>query len=72
MSGLRPGTTTPLDQARPAGNPIVFLHGGGLSARSWEPIVVRLPEFHCLAPNLPGHGITDQPLPAVLRSVAPR
>jgi pimeloyl-ACP methyl ester carboxylesterase len=36
--------------------PIVFLHGGGLSSRAWEPVIERLPEFHCLAPDLPQQG----------------
>ncbi len=35
---------------------ILFLHGGGLSARMWQPQIERLPEFRCLAPDLPGHG----------------
>ncbi len=35
---------------------ILFLHGGGLSSASWQPVIERLPEFHCLAPDLPGHG----------------
>src|SRR5512146_3595965 len=40
-----------------AENPaIVFLHGGGLSSRMWQPVIERLPEFYCLAPDLPEHG----------------
>jgi pimeloyl-ACP methyl ester carboxylesterase len=39
--------------ARPA---VVFLHGGGLSSRMWQPVIERLPELHCLAPDLPEHG----------------
>jgi pimeloyl-ACP methyl ester carboxylesterase len=35
---------------------IVFLHGGGLSSLSWLPVIERLPEFHCLAPDLPEQG----------------
>jgi pimeloyl-ACP methyl ester carboxylesterase len=35
---------------------IVFLHGGGLSSQSWLPVIERLPEFHCLAPDLPEQG----------------
>ncbi len=42
------------------GNPnapaILFLHGGGLSGRSWLPVIEKLPEFHCLAPDLPEQG----------------
>jgi len=43
-----------------AGNPqhpsIVFLHGGGLSSKSWLPVIECLSEFHCLAPDLPEQG----------------
>jgi pimeloyl-ACP methyl ester carboxylesterase len=35
---------------------ILFLHAGGLSGQSWLPVMQRLPEFHCLAPDLPGQG----------------
>ncbi len=45
---------------RESGNPtspaIVFLHGGGLSSQSWLPVMERLPEFYCLAPDLPEQG----------------
>ena len=44
------------EAGHPSGPTIVFLHGGGLSSRSWYPVVDLLPEFHCLAPDLPGHG----------------
>ena len=35
---------------------IVFVHGGGISGRMWRYAVEQLSEFHCLAPDLPGHG----------------
>ena len=35
---------------------VVFLHGGGLSSQMWQPVIERLPEFCCLAPDLPEHG----------------
>jgi pimeloyl-ACP methyl ester carboxylesterase len=41
------------DQHSPA---IVFLHGGGLSGKSWLPVMDRMSEFHCLAPDLPEQG----------------
>ena len=41
----------------PEGTPaIVFLHAGGLSSKSWLPVIDRLPDFHCLAPDLPEQG----------------
>ncbi len=41
------------DAAAPA---VVFLHGGGVSGRMWRDHLARLPQFHCLAPDLPGFG----------------
>ncbi len=35
---------------------ILFLHGGGASGWTWEPVVQRLPGYHCLVPDLPAHG----------------
>jgi pimeloyl-ACP methyl ester carboxylesterase len=35
---------------------ILFLHGSPLSGRMWLPQFEFLPEFHCLAPDLPEHG----------------
>jgi pimeloyl-ACP methyl ester carboxylesterase len=44
------------ETGQPADPAIVFLHGGGLSSKSWLPVIERLPEFHCLAPDLPEQG----------------
>jgi pimeloyl-ACP methyl ester carboxylesterase len=36
---------------------VVLLHGGGLGPWSWRPHLDLLaPDWHCLAPELPGHG----------------
>lgn len=35
---------------------VVFVHAGGLSGRMWRYALEQLSEFHCLAPDLPGHG----------------
>ena len=35
---------------------IVFLHSVGGSGRMWQPQIDHLSAFHCLAPDLPGHG----------------
>jgi pimeloyl-ACP methyl ester carboxylesterase len=44
-------------QAGPPKAPaIVFLHGGGLSCRMWQPQFDQLDDFFCLAPDLPEHG----------------
>lgn len=36
---------------------LIFLHGGGLSSKSWQPVIDRLSaDFYCLAPDLPEQG----------------
>lgn len=45
-----------LETGNPSAPAIVFLHGGGLSSLSWQPVIERLLEFHCLAPDLPEQG----------------
>jgi pimeloyl-ACP methyl ester carboxylesterase len=36
---------------------IIFLHGGGLSSKSWIPVMEKLEaDFYCLAPDLPEQG----------------
>ncbi len=44
------------EAGQPGQTTIVFLHGGGLSSKSWQPVIERLPEFYCLAPDLPEQG----------------
>jgi pimeloyl-ACP methyl ester carboxylesterase len=39
---------------------ILFLHGSPLSGSMWLPNFEMLQEFHCLAPDLPGHGQSSQ------------
>lgn len=38
---------------------LVFLHGMGVGAVMWQPQVKQLTQFHCLAPDLPGHGASE-------------
>jgi pimeloyl-ACP methyl ester carboxylesterase len=49
----------------PDGMPtLVFIHGSGDTARIWEPLIARLPEYTCVALELPGHGaLHDRPGP---------
>ena len=35
---------------------ITFLHGVGNAAEMWDKLAAALPQYHCLAPDLPGHG----------------
>lgn len=43
---------------------IVFVHGSGDSARTWDAVIERLPECTCVALDLPGHGaLIERPGP---------
>jgi len=45
---------------REAGQPgpptVVLLHGVGNNGSMWTDLMARLSDYHCLAPDLPGHG----------------
>ena len=48
-------------ESGPVGAPaIVFLHGGNMSGWSWEPVVERMQQYHCLVPDLPHYGKSFQ------------
>jgi esterase len=41
-------------------HPIVFLHGGGLNAHTWDLVALQLrTRYHCLALDLRGHGDSE-------------
>jgi pimeloyl-ACP methyl ester carboxylesterase len=40
-----------------SGDSVLFLHGAGVGGWSWTLQAEALPEFHCLAPDMPGHGL---------------
>lgn len=60
------------ESGSPASPAIVFLHGGGLSSRMWQPVIERLPDFYCLAPDLPEHGRSANLKPFDLEDAARR
>lgn len=39
---------------------IVFLHGVGSSSKMWTKHLEAFSEYHCIAPDLPGHGKSNQ------------
>ncbi|WP_054710104.1 alpha/beta hydrolase [Bacillus sp. JCM 19041] len=44
-----------------AGPLILFLHGGGVSSWMWKKQLAHFEkEYHCLAPDLPGHGKSSE------------
>jgi len=51
---------------------ILFLHGGGAGAWTWQPVIERLAEFRCLAPDLPEHGRSAAVRPFSISDTAAR
>lgn len=48
-------------QSGPPGSPaLVFLHGVGNSGVMWGEHMAKLGGFHCLAPDLPGFGLSNK------------
>jgi pimeloyl-ACP methyl ester carboxylesterase len=49
-----------LEWGRPDQPPLVFLHGGALTAHTWDVVCLSLSDrFRCIAPDLRGHGDSD-------------
>jgi esterase len=49
-----------LEWGDPAAHPIVLLHGGALTAHTWDVVCLGLlQDYRCIAPDLRGHGDTD-------------
>lgn len=59
-----PGGMYVEESGTPGSPAIVFIHGAGQSGREWRGHMARLGTFHCLAPDLPGFGRSNQ-LPSV-------
>jgi esterase len=46
-----------LEWGESAARPIILLHGGALTAHTWDVVCLGLqPDFRCIAPDLRGHG----------------
>ena len=56
------------ESGTPGSPAVVFLHGAGASGRMWREHLAKLAGFHCLAPDLPGFGRSNQ-LPFLSRTV---
>jgi pimeloyl-ACP methyl ester carboxylesterase len=49
-----------LDWGRAPGGPILFLHGGGLNAHTWDAVILMLRQrYHCIALDQRGHGDSE-------------
>jgi pimeloyl-ACP methyl ester carboxylesterase len=43
-----------------AGEPVVFIHGSGMSGPTWAPVIAHLPDRRSIAIDLPGFGLSDR------------
>lgn len=50
------GVTVALHDLGGDGPPLLLAHATGFHGRVWEPVAAHLPDFHCFAPDLRGHG----------------
>lgn len=60
------------ESGQPGQPAVVFLHGGGLSGKSWQPQMAAMEDFQCLAPDLPGQGQSQGIRPFTLEDSARR
>lgn len=42
-----------------AGEPVVFVHGSGMSGATWAPVIAHLPDHRSIVIDLPGFGLSD-------------
>lgn len=49
---------------------IVFLHGGGVGGWMWQPVMAHLPQFRCLAPDMPEQGQSQSVKPFSIEGAA--
>ncbi len=50
------------EEGRPTGQTLILVHGFAASVHAWRPWIERLgSDFHLIAIDLPGHGLTDAP-----------
>lgn len=60
-----------LRSSGPADAPvIVFLHGGGVGGWMWREVIGRLPEYRCLAPDMPEQGHSQHVRPFSIEGTA--
>ena len=43
-----------------AGDPVLFIHGSGMSGATWAPLIACLPDRRSIAIDLPGFGLSDR------------
>lgn len=48
-------------KSRPGSRVVVLIHGAGSNHLVWPPLMRRMPGWHILALDLPGHGRSDPP-----------
>jgi len=51
---------------------LLFLHGGGVSGWMWDNQIPYFSHYHCIVPDLPGHGGSDEDAPFSIQDSAQR
>lgn len=55
----------------PEGAPsVVFLHGGGMSGWMWDRVGSLMRDYHCIIPDMPGHGMSRSESPFTHKGAA--
>ena len=67
---IGPGGMVVEESGTPGSRAIVFIHGAGQSGREWRRHMERLPDVHCLAPDLPGFGRSNRLEPVSKERIA--
>ncbi len=49
---------------------IIFLHGEGISGWMWDGQLEAFKDYHCIVPDLPGHGMSNMVEPFTVKSVS--
>jgi pimeloyl-ACP methyl ester carboxylesterase len=49
---------------------LIFLHGGGVSGWMWDKQIQYFTGYHCIVPDLPGHGLNHQASDFTIRDSA--
>ena len=49
---------------------IIFLHGDGIAGWMWDEQLRAFSDYHCIVPDLPGHGKSAEVKPSTVQSAA--
>jgi pimeloyl-ACP methyl ester carboxylesterase len=67
-----PNSLNVFEYGNQSGDPIIFIHGGAGGVWTWHDTIERLPEYHCILPELPEHGSSQDIGPFSIHDTAKR